>query len=181
MPVLLYLSGVLTLIAVALMVALARHRRSTAPSIFVSGREEDDHPGLVTDPEDFGVRVTEIGVASSLPLSFVGARYTVQLIEDDAPRVHGGTHKEAVDALRGAGLDDATFGITLLSPTAKFAPGRDRVAFVLAIPVVRRLAVLEAEMTFVDALGRPLTKTVSALAKQDLGRPVRAEERQPVG
>lgn len=176
----LYAATALTVLTVIVFRLMQHQRRATVPAVAVSAHDSDDYPGMVTSPEDVGVRVTAIEVASPYPLSFVSATYSVQFA--GKPRlVTGGSHEAAVEALRQAGVDDATFSLTRFTPGAVLPPQRPRTMFVLAMPLVRRLTLLEAELTFRDPAGRRLTKTVSALPKHRLNRAIHAEERRRVG
>lgn len=172
-----YVALVLTVATAAGLVDRSRRDRLSAPLVHVGGDEVSEFDPLLNDPTDVGVRVTRITVASPTPLTVRSSRYTVQLAGEESPRVSGGSHADAKQALLDAGFDDARLFLTLFAPGVSLVPGHSREVFGLIRPYVRRLARLDAEITFADALGRTVTKTVPALPKQRPHRPVTAEER----
>lgn len=170
-----YSAVVLTVLTLAVVLALGAVLVVTRPRVGVTGRHVDEYPGMVTDPADTGVRVTEIAVVSPFPLAWMDARYRLSLPDAELVLDHA-THAQVVEALRQAGVDDATWSVTFMVPGGVLSPS-DWPVFALTLPLVRRLAVLEATVTLRDPLGRTVTKTIPALPKQPLGRPVTAAER----
>lgn len=172
---LLYLAVVVTFLTLAVLLTVYAAHILTRPGVRITGGHADDHPGIVTDADDSGVRVVEVAAASPFPLTWVDARYRLSLPEAGVVLDHA-THAQVVDALQRADIDDATWSIGYVTPGALLSRD-DWPVFVLTVPLVRRLTALEATITLRDSAGRTLTKTISALPKQPLGRKVTAAER----
>lgn len=172
---LLYLVVVVSVLAVAVLLGLVGLHLLTVPSVGISARTEDDYPGMLLDAADVGVRVVVLETRSPFPLTWVDAHYTIEL-PDARFSLSSATHRELVDALRAAGVDDATWGVTYFTPGAVVG-AEESTVFVLTNALVRRLTTLEAVVTLRDGIGRSITKTIPALPKQPMGRPVTAAER----
>lgn len=173
-----YIAVLLTLLAGVAGWSAWRHRRESAPIVTYVGEPADDSPGLVLDVEDTGVRQTIVEVASPLPLTVVSTSYTLDL-PDAGLSLRDATHKQVVDALRQAEVDDATWSLTFWLPGMTLSPRRPQELFVLVNPLVRRFTALHADVLFSDPHGRTVTKRVSALSRQPMSRAVRADERVP--
>jgi hypothetical protein len=157
-----YLCVLLTLLALLVAYAVYAARRLSAPSLYIHGYEVERHPLLLPDPDDAGVRVTEVIVSSPAPVRLLRTRYTVQG-KDEATGLLDGTHAQARAALIALGLPQTTWALTGFSEGAPLPPGQPQVFAAVTTAAVRSLARLEVEVELADALGRRLTKRVPAL------------------